>query len=65
MRNSQPSSGKSLKNGIPDSDVPVTENEIEQYYRDHPEEFEVPARASFRYAFLDKTPTAADSIPAP
>ncbi len=46
---------------IPDSDVPVTESEIEQYYRDHPEEFEVPARASVRFAFLDKTPTAADS----
>ena len=44
-----------------DSEFAVPANDIRDYYRTHEEEFEVPARASVRFAVLDKTPTAADS----
>jgi peptidyl-prolyl cis-trans isomerase D len=44
-----------------DSEFTIPANEIRDYYRTHEEEFEVPARASVRFAVLDKTPTAADS----
>jgi peptidyl-prolyl cis-trans isomerase D len=44
-----------------DADFPVSDDEIEAYYRDNEEEFTVPARASVRYAVIDKTPTAADT----
>ncbi len=46
---------------VTDDQVQVTDDEIEQYYRDNPEEFEVPARAQVLYAYMDKAPTAADS----
>ncbi|MSR23194.1 MAG: hypothetical protein EXR92_06610 [Gemmatimonadetes bacterium] len=45
---------------VPDSSVQVPAEEVESYYRDHPDEFAVPARASVRFTHLDKTPTAAD-----
>jgi peptidyl-prolyl cis-trans isomerase D len=48
----------------PDSEFTVPESEIEAYYRQNEEEFEVPARASVRAAVLPKTPTAADSAAA-
>ena len=44
-----------------DTDFPVSDREIEAYYRDNEEEFAVPARATVRYAVIDKTPTAADT----
>ena len=48
----------------PDSEFTVPESEIEAYYEENQEEFEVPARASVRAAVLPKTPTAADSAAA-
>lgn len=48
----------------PDAEFTVPESEIEAYYGDNEEEFEVPARASVRAAVLPKTPTAADSAAA-
>jgi peptidyl-prolyl cis-trans isomerase D len=44
-----------------DADFPVTESQVQAYYRSHQEEFTVPARANLRYVAIDKTPTAADT----
>jgi peptidyl-prolyl cis-trans isomerase D len=44
-----------------DADFPVTDDQVQAYYRDNQDEFAVPARASVRYATIDKTPTAADT----
>jgi parvulin-like peptidyl-prolyl isomerase len=44
-----------------DAEIPVEQAEIEAYYRAHPDEFEVPARATVHAVVLSKTPTAADS----
>jgi parvulin-like peptidyl-prolyl isomerase len=45
-----------------DSEFQVDERAIEQYYEDHQDEFEVPARATIRYVVIDKTPNAADTV---
>lgn len=45
-----------------DADFPVSEADIEAYWRANQEEFEVPARASLKVVVLDKTPTAADTV---
>ncbi len=47
-----------------DADVPVEQSEVEAYYRDHQDEFEMPARATVKAVVLDKTPTAADTAAA-
>ena len=47
-----------------DSDIEISDDDIEDYYRDSPEEFTVPARASVKVVVLDKTPTPADSVAA-
>ncbi|MEM7416393.1 MAG: peptidylprolyl isomerase [Gemmatimonadota bacterium] len=47
-----------------DADFPVTDAEIEEYWQENQEEFEVPARASLKVVVLDKTPTAADTLAA-
>jgi peptidyl-prolyl cis-trans isomerase D len=44
-----------------DPEFPVSEDDIEAYYRDHQDEFAVPARATVRYAVLPKAPLAADT----
>jgi parvulin-like peptidyl-prolyl isomerase len=44
-----------------DSEFTVSDAEISDYYRTHEEEFQVPARATVRFAVLDKTPAPADS----
>ena len=49
---------------VADADVTVSDEDVEQYYRDRPDEFEVPARAQVLYAYFDKAPTAADSAAA-
>jgi parvulin-like peptidyl-prolyl isomerase len=49
---------------VSDDRVTVTEEEVERYYRENPDEFEVPARAQVLYAYIDKAPTAADSADA-
>ena len=45
-----------------DADFSVSDADIAQYYREHQDEFEVPARASVRAVVLDKTPTPADTV---
>jgi parvulin-like peptidyl-prolyl isomerase len=47
-----------------DEDFTISDADTEEYFRDHQEEFTVPARASVKVAVLDKTPTAADSVAA-
>lgn len=49
---------------VADNRVSVTPREIERYYDDHKDEFERPARAQVRYAFIDRTPNAADTAAA-
>ena len=49
---------------VPDDSVTVTDAEIERYWEDHQDEFEVPARASVKVIALPKDPTAADSAAA-
>ncbi len=41
--------------------VEVTEEEVDRYYRDNSDEFQVSARAQVLFAYIDKAPTAADS----
>lgn len=45
----------------PDTDVQVEQSEVEAYYRDHQDEFEMPARAMVKAVVLEKTPSPADS----
>jgi peptidyl-prolyl cis-trans isomerase D len=45
-----------------DSEFSIPDADIRAYYRTHEEEFTVPARASVRFAVIDKTPTRADSV---
>lgn len=45
-----------------DSEFAVEAGEIERYYRDHEDEFAMPARATVRFVVLEKTPTAADTV---
>jgi len=47
-----------------DAEIPVERADVEAYYREHPEEFEMPARATVKAVVLDKTPTAADTAAA-
>jgi hypothetical protein len=49
---------------VPDDSVTVTDAEMEKYWRDHQDEFEVPARASVKVIVLPKAPTSTDSAAA-
>ncbi|MEX0936175.1 MAG: peptidylprolyl isomerase [Gemmatimonadota bacterium] len=49
---------------VPDTEIEVTPAEVEQYYDENEEDFEVPATANIRYTFISKAPTAADSAAA-
>ncbi|MEX2529087.1 MAG: peptidylprolyl isomerase [Gemmatimonadota bacterium] len=46
---------------ISDSEVELTDREVDRYYRDNQEDYALPARARVRLAVLEKTPTAADT----
>ncbi len=48
-------------NRYEDRQFSIPDSDIEEYYRDQQEEFEVPARAAVKVIVLDKTPTAADT----
>ncbi|MFQ5537045.1 MAG: peptidylprolyl isomerase [Gemmatimonadota bacterium] len=48
----------------PDSLFAVSRDEAEQYYREHQDEFKVPARATVKAVILDKEPTPADTAAA-
>jgi parvulin-like peptidyl-prolyl isomerase len=45
-----------------DSAFPVEERDVEAYYRDHQDEFTMPARATVEYVVIEKTPTPADTV---
>lgn len=45
-----------------DADFPITDAEVQAYYRANEERFEIPARASVKAVVLPKTPTAADTV---
>jgi peptidyl-prolyl cis-trans isomerase D len=49
---------------VADEEVQISDREIETYYDDNQEEFEVPARAQVRAVVLNKAPTPADSAAA-
>ncbi len=49
---------------IPDSAVTITEAEVQRYYREHRDEFQVPARATVKYITLTKAPLADDTLAA-
>jgi peptidyl-prolyl cis-trans isomerase D len=49
---------------IPDEDVEVTDAEIQQYYREHEDDFQVPAQAEVRYVALTKLPLQEDTAAA-
>jgi peptidyl-prolyl cis-trans isomerase D len=49
---------------VSDGEVQVSAAEIEQYYRENRDRFEVPGRAEVLYTFLGTAPTAADSVAA-
>lgn len=52
------------RNVVPDSAVSATPEEIERYYREHPEEFERPRTAHLSYVALPRRITAEDSAAA-
>ncbi|HXE57131.1 MAG TPA: peptidyl-prolyl cis-trans isomerase [Gemmatimonadales bacterium] len=49
---------------VPDSAVPVSAQEIEAYYKAHPEEFERPRTAYLSYVALSRLPDASDTAAA-
>ncbi len=49
---------------IADSLVSVSDAEVSRYYRDHQEEFSIPAQAQVSVVVVDKTPVASDSVEA-
>jgi peptidyl-prolyl cis-trans isomerase D len=46
---------------VPDASVTVTPKEIEEYYKEHKDEFKRPASAKVKYVVIDRSPTAADT----
>jgi peptidyl-prolyl cis-trans isomerase D len=49
---------------VADSEIPVTEDEVREYYEENEETFQVPARATVRYVYMNKAPSAADTAAA-
>ncbi len=49
---------------VDDASVTVSDEEVERYYRENPEEFEVPARAQVLYSYFEKAPSASDTAAA-
>jgi peptidyl-prolyl cis-trans isomerase D len=49
---------------VPDSIVDVTDQEVEAYYRLHPDEFKEPAKTYLSYVTVSRVPNAADSAAA-
>ena len=42
---------------------PITPKEIEEYYKDNPDDFRRPATAKVKYVVIDRAPTSADTAP--
>jgi peptidyl-prolyl cis-trans isomerase D len=49
---------------IPDSDIEVSDREIQDYYREHEEDFQTPAQAELKYVVLTKAPLREDTAAA-
>ncbi|MDE0393688.1 MAG: peptidyl-prolyl cis-trans isomerase [Gammaproteobacteria bacterium] len=49
---------------VDDAAVTVSDEEVERYYEENSEEFEVPARARVLYTYFDKAPAPADTAAA-
>ena len=49
-------------NRYQDAEFSIPESDIQEYYREKQEEFEVPARASVNVIVLDKTPLTSDTV---
>ncbi len=49
---------------VPESEVSITDAEIQRYYRENREDFERPARANVRYVAIDRAPLPADTAAA-
>ena len=49
---------------MPDDSVTVTDDEMGDYWKDHQEDFAMPARATVKVVILPRTPTAADTAAA-
>ena len=49
---------------MPDDSVALTDAEIEDYWEEHQDEFEVPARANVKVVTLPRTPTPSDTAAA-
>ena len=56
--------GLNPRNRIPDDSVTVTEDEIQAYYREHEEDFQIPASAQVKYVSLTKAPLREDTLAA-
>ncbi|MBI3003799.1 MAG: peptidylprolyl isomerase [Ignavibacteriales bacterium] len=46
---------------VPDSSVVLTDDEVEKFYRAHPDEFKVKAARRLKYVVFNQLPSAADS----
>jgi peptidyl-prolyl cis-trans isomerase D len=49
-------------NSIQDSSVKVTDEELEKYYKEHPDEFKIEAQRQLKYVLFSLAPTKDDSI---
>ncbi|TVR66706.1 MAG: hypothetical protein EA422_01515 [Gemmatimonadales bacterium] len=49
---------------VADSEVPVSRDEVESYYRENRDDFAIPAAARIRFVAMTKAPTAADTVAA-
>ncbi len=49
---------------VPDDAVPVTDAEVETYWKDHQDDFQVPNRATVKVVSISKIPTPADTAAA-
>ncbi|GAB6282209.1 MAG: peptidylprolyl isomerase [Ignavibacterium sp.] len=48
-------------NSIPDSLIAVNDDELKQYYKEHPDEFEIKAQRKLKYVFFNFEPSRSDS----
>lgn len=48
-------------NSIPDSVIAVNDDELKQYYKEHPDEFEIKAQRKLKYVFFNFAPSRSDS----
>jgi len=54
----------SAANRVADSEVPVSRDDVEAYYRENRDDFAIPAAAQIRFVSMTKAPTAADTVAA-